>query len=247
MNKLLKFPKGTKIVVLTDLHLGHDRGFLLEPRFNALPNEVKARYGDGWTVEEHAEWIKEEWDKHIDGETVVFNLGDVCFNDPKGDNFDLFSRLPCKDHYVLWGNHNSGSKQCYDAALSDLFSEMKVNPTEHFQAIPEVYPLKFNNVTFAGRELTIRVGRQEICMSHFPKLIWDHMSRGSFSLSGHSHGNSPERNPEAPLQKALDVGVENAIKFNGTPFFTLDEIESIMASKTIEILDHHDSTEAPSN
>ena len=234
MNRLIKYPKGTKIVVFSDLHLGHDRDFLLNPRgFDS--------------VNRHKEWIFEQWAEHIDEDTVVFNLGDVCFNDAKGETFTEVSKLPCKEHLVVYGNHNSGLKQCYNEAVKDFFEDLCVTATAEFWAKPpEVYPLDFNNVTFVGNEVTVRVGRQEICLSHFGKRIWDHMSRGSWNLHGHSHGNDVGRNLEEPFQKALDVGVENAIKFNGTPFFTFDEIESIMATKTIKVLDHHDGTEAPS-
>lgn len=224
MRRVLKLQTDQKILFCSDLHLGHQREFLFGPRGFS-------------TIEEHDDFIFQSFQDLVDGDTVVFNLGDVCFNDPDGKRFSSLADMPCKKHYVLDGNHNSGMKQCYDISKREMFPH---------NLDMEFYPLVYRNVTFVGREVTVKVGRQEICLSHFSKLIWDHMSMGAWNLHGHSHGNLKGRNPDAPLQKALDVGVENAIMFNGTPFFTFEEIKDIMETKTIQILDHHTGKETPS-
>jgi len=227
MQRILKFTKeqSDNMVFVSDLHYGHDRDFLYRPRGF-----------DG--VKEHNRWIREQWDEHVDMNTTVFNLGDVCFNDPRGDTFTEISKWGCREHYVLFGNHNSGMNQCYQIALQAWYEEMGVEFTEKLKY--EVYPLEFNNVVFCGEDLVIRVGKQEAHMSHFPKRIWDHVGRSSYALNGHSHGNDKERTPSHPNGKSLDVGVENSIKHDDKLFFTFREVVEIMSTKSIEVLDHHD-------
>jgi hypothetical protein len=76
-------------------------------------------------------------------------------------------------------------------------------------------------------------------MSHFPKRIWDKMSHGARHVSGHSHGNDKGRNLNNEFGKCLDVGVENALAYNGKFFFTFEELEAIFKNKENLCLDHH--------
>lgn len=229
MNRILKFKRDDKIVFLSDPHLGHDRDFLYEPRGCK-------------SVEEHTDMFLKSWNEHIDENTIVFSLGDICFNDGDGKRFDMYSRLPCLKHYVLYGNHNSGLRQAYNAAREHFFDQLGVT---NYPDV-EVYPVDYNNVTFCGEDLVIRVGKKEIHMSHFPKRIWDHMGRNAFHLSGHSHGNDNGRNVGTGEGKCLDVGIENALKYNGNICFTLDEIYKILDSREIVTVDHHDENTNPS-
>ena len=230
MNKLLKFPKAQfpKLVFISDMHYTHDREFLWGDRGFA-------------SVEKHDAFLIENWHKHIDEDTVVFNLGDVVFRDPDAKKFEFISNLPCKAHYMLFGNHNSGSKEVYKAKVKSILGDQM---GEDF----ELYPVPHNNVIFCGEDLAIRVGKKEIHMSHFPKRIWDHMAGygKSIHLSGHSHGSDEERNVASTKGRCLDVGVENALKYSGNIFFTYDEIIDIMETKVVQQLDHHDENTTPS-
>ena len=240
MNKILKLNEEDRrnSVFVSDFHLNHDRDFLWKPRgFNS--------------VHEHFEWIKSQWKEHITPETIVFNLGDVCFGDPKGELFDNLSRWECKKHYVLWGNHNSGTMQCYKKARQEYFNTLSNGRVDDLISIgrkrdislAEVYPLDYNNVVFCGNDLVIRAGRNEIHCSHFPKRIWDHLGRGALHVSGHSHGSDKARRPEAnSVGKSFDVGVENAIRYGNKFCFTYQEVLDICSKKDIVVVDHHDSS-----
>lgn len=253
MNRILKFNRDQKILFISDLHLGHERDFVLKPRWDALPEETRERLSRGfqipeggyWNAEQFYQWFQDEWDNK---DTIVFNLGDVCFNDPKGERFHEVTKLPCKKHYVLWGNHNSGMKNVYQSAKTICFKSLDEDyPQEAIDAL-EVYPLNYNNITFVGREMTIMVGKKEIHLSHFAKRLWDHSSRGSWNIHGHSHGSDKSRNIGAVNGgKGLDVGIENAIAHNGSIGFTFHELYDIMKERDILVLDHHNGTEAPSN
>ena len=239
MNKIIKITQeeSENLLFCSDLHRGHAKDFLLNPRRDGLGIQ-----GD-WTSDDHVKWQDEQWDKYVTEKTTVINLGDVCFGDPEGKEFERLSKFTCKNHYVLEGNHVSGQKQCYNKAIRDYFENIYGCPISDrsIKELPEVYPLKFNNMTFCGNDLTLRIGKKGIICSHFPKRIWDHMGRNSFSLSGHSHGNDSNRNVSAKNGKALDVGVENAIIYGDKMFFSYQEIRDIMKNKTVELIDHHDS------
>lgn len=230
MHTILKFPVTTKFAFLSDIHYGHDREFLWKPRgFNS--------------VDEHSEFIVDNWRKHIDEDTIVFNLGDICFNDAKGNNFRMISNLPCKTQYVLWGNHCSGQNQCYKEAKETFFNDLGVTNIPDV----EIYPLPFNNMVFCGNDLVIRIGKTEVHLSHFAKRIWDHMAnRKSLHFSGHSHGNDSGRNPSTGTGKCLDVGIENAINETGNIFFTYEQLVDILDKREVELHDHHDTSTQPS-
>lgn len=208
---MLKTVKATgKVVILSDLHMAHNREFLWGRRgFNS--------------VEEHARFIREQWFELIDEETTVFNLGDSHFGDPEGKAFEDFTTWPCKVQYYLWGNHNSGSKQVYNRETQGM----------------EIYPVRVGNVEFVGQNLTAYINGKHYEMSHFPKRIWDKMAHGARHVSGHSHGNDVERNLENNLGKCLDVGVENALEYSEKFFFTFEELEDIFKNRLNPSLDHH--------
>lgn len=242
MLKQLKFTaeEAKDIVLISDLHLNHDREFLWGKRKNLF---VKNPPFDD--CESHKNWILDTWREKLAGK-IVFNLGDHCFNDPKGETFTELSQLPCKKHYALWGNHNSGSKYCYEKACEAFYRGFNPDYAGNYSELPELYPVNYNNVTFVGHDLTVRVGKKEIILSHFSKRIWNNMGRGSLHASGHSHSSDSQRNVGCKTQKALDVGVENAIMYDDKFWFTYEEFKSIMDIKTFEKVDHHDPNTNPS-
>lgn len=246
MIKTIKIKKEdeSKVVFVSDLHLNQGKQFLLDGR-NWFTTSVPFT-----TFEEHDEWIFREWEKHL-SDKIVFNLGDAVFRDSEGKVFEKLSQLPSEKHYFLWGNHNSGAKQCYFKTLYDVKHAARL---EKFDL--EIYPLQFNNITFCGTDLKIFIGKQEISLSHFPKRIWDNMSdkrqkfknapKPAIALSGHSHGSDTTRNVDWVSGKSLDVGVENAIKYDDKFFFTWEEVRDIVSRKSVVILDHHKGQENPS-
>lgn len=59
----------SKVYFISDLHLGHKRIL-----------EIAGSYRGGTTVEEHDEWIVEQWNSVVTKRDKVFLLGDVCFD-----------------------------------------------------------------------------------------------------------------------------------------------------------------------
>lgn len=221
MRKIYKFNKDQKILFCSDFHLNQDKEFLYRGR-------------GFFSQKEHDDWIFSEWERLVDENTIVINFGDAVFRDGKGEKFSQLADLKCDKHYYLFGNHNSGAKQCYSQSLSSI----KMSGYE-------VYPLGFKNVTFLGYEMIFKYCDYFFICHHFPFYIWDGMSGGRnlnpvIMLSGHSHGSDPTRLVESKQGKQLDCGVEVAKKYNNTPFFSIEEILNIMKYKQIQIKDHHD-------
>jgi hypothetical protein len=81
--------------------------------------------------------------------------------------------------------------------------------------------------------------KYHMTLCHFPISIWNHKQHGAMMLTGHSHGNFEQSNLQSTDSKILDVGVDNAIKYNGNCVFNWNDIKKIMNKKTIQNLDHH--------
>ena len=65
------------------------------------------------------------------------------------------------------------------------------------------------------------------------------MQHGVWHLCGHSHGNYPNINADVTQGKILDVGVDNALKLEGLPVFTYEQVWNIMQKKEVVVKDHH--------
>lgn len=222
MNKPLRFSSKThQLLWLSDAHMNHT------PSWVDTPPLWKTR---GFaSIEEHDTWLKAKWHELVTPETIVFNLGDVVFSDPKGEAFRQFTLLPGRI-LALSGNHWSGFRQVYREAA-------KARGIEEHETI---YPLTVNNLTFMGESMHAFIDGVSVYMTHYAQYIWPEMKAGGWSLVGHSHGRCVELNPEDTTHgKALDVGVDNAIRLTQTPFFTWDQVQRIMAKKPIVTHDHH--------
>jgi len=90
------------------------------------------------------------------------------------------------------------------------------------------------NVVFIGNHQEIWIGKQQIIMNHFPLRIWHGDARSSWMLSGHSHLQDKGRRPESADQKGLDLGWDYK-----NDVWTYSEIEDVMSTKSIRILDHN--------
>lgn len=84
-----------KIYITSDLHLGHDKDFVVAERgFN--------------TVCEHDAAIKNNWNGLIDEEDEIYLLGDVMLGDVE-NGLNILSSLKGKIH-IIRGNHDTDEK-----------------------------------------------------------------------------------------------------------------------------------------
>lgn len=211
--------KYNRVLFCSDLHYFHSRDFLYKPRgFDS--------------AEKHSEFIRREI-QSLHPEDVVFFLGDFALNCPLEKSRELLEMFPCKT-FMIAGNHNSGVRQAYEDALEE-------------RGIPkgvEYAPIRIaENVTYLGECFELDVDQHRFFCRHFASLLWDGINKGPnyrMALVGHSHGNFKELNPgQDGFGKILDVGVDNALKYNGTAFFTLEQVVKILNQKKNAGYDHH--------
>jgi len=203
-----------KIKINSDFHYGHDRDFLYGPR----------GFSSG---KEHSDWIDAQI-ASLDPDDLLICLGDVGLGIGADSIIDFIERIPCET-LMVWGNHNSGVYQAYKNNLPLGFDNH------------EVYPLRIaKNVTMMGESFLLDVDRDRFFCTHMAPLVFHDQNRGRVCLCGHSHSNLKQINPDRDdFGKILDCGVENAKMFNGTAFFEIDEVVSILAKKNSSKLDHH--------
>lgn len=91
----------SKFLFISDLHWNHNP-----------PWEIPIWKVRGFnSPEEYNEGEISAWNKTCDESSIVYHLGDLIFNDGKGEKFiQLISRLRFKELYLLMGNHHSGYK-----------------------------------------------------------------------------------------------------------------------------------------
>lgn len=215
MNKILKFrwEDRSKHFWVSDLHTYHD------------PNwTIPIWEGRGYrNAQECAEHQIQKINERVGPDDILWNLGDNFLNSSDDQCKKWWAAIKCRNIKYIWGNHESCPYRIYKDRVKEQYGLDDV----------EVYPLTYSNVTFLGNHQEIYIGKQLIVMNHFPLRIWHKDSRSSWNISGHSHLNDDGRRPEAANQKGLDVGWDYK-----RDVWSFEEIEDIMSTKTIKILDH---------
>ena len=237
------------IYLCSDLHLFHNRPWIVQARgFN--------------TIQEHDKWILDQL-YSLTEDDLLINLGDFTLMSSVEDTKEIINNIKAR-HLLIWGNHCSFTSKIYWEALHKFWHELGV--TEELSPVVdtrkrfiELYPLSIfekgeevgivhpsekldrkmqHNITFMGESATFNIGNSHYYCRHIAPLLWDKMGFID-SLVGHSHSNLANAQPEDTQGRILDVGVDNAKKYNGTCFFTIEEINEIMKHKISLKLDHH--------
>ena len=220
MRNVIKIDQSKRLFFVSDLHLNHDKEFLWGKRGYQSSSE-------------HIEGLLSRLAEIADDDTVLINLGDSTFRDPKHEMFDRLAALPFHKHYHVWGNHPSGAKQAYQKAVRSLIPNVWSDNVE-------VYPADFKNVTFVGWQALFSYQRQMIHAQHFPLEIWDEMKNGVWHVCGHSHGSLDKTNGDVVTNgKIMDVGIESALDNFGDSVVSFDQVNQFMAKRPIIKKDHH--------
>ena len=218
----------SKLFLVSDTHFRHDKPFLYEKR--GFKN-----------IQEHDETLIRRWNETVRPQDHVLHLGDFILGAGQNSEkvaHEILGQL--NGHIgILWGNHVAGISTIYKKLVQDL---LKCDARDQI----EVYPMKYNErITFLGNQCLAQVKTLTkthfVFCSHFAHRVWIDGNKGILSASGHSHGSDKESNPDWPHHKRLDVGIENF----GKPL-DFDEFLSIMDSKSIQPVDHHDASVNPS-
>lgn len=212
----LKSSPDTKIWFISDLHLGHDKPFILGPR----------KYANVTEAYEHTFKMLHE---HIGPNDIVFNLGDAVIG-AKARTSEFANRLlrfPCKAQYYIWGNHNAGMQELYDSCRFDLGL---------LNDDIEIYPLNFPGTPFhfMGHRMEATIDGIPLVMDHYPIESWNHIGKGAFMIHGHCHRNLKENAD----MKRVDISWE----WKRRPV-EWDELRRELVNRKGLVVDHHGKEE----
>lgn len=240
MLKILKFSGlECNFFMISDLHVNHSKSFLFGKRYGI----DGVMYKD---IESHDSALVTNWNSVCNGESIVFNLGDVIFNDPDGTGFEnLMRRLSFNKHYIFLGNHVSGHRQIYLKTLKSAFPNAFIN--DELSPAFEVYPLSYNvngdpnkQVIFVPQYAEVQINSTKLVLSHFPIRSWNYMGHGSLMIHGHQHYSDPSSHAvNLDSGKVLDVSVEGLCAYNEGKPINLIQIKKILDKKKIKEVDHH--------
>lgn len=203
----LKTEKNDAVMVVSDLHLNHDRDFIWKRRAKLLPRTTIA------DVESYNAYILDSLYTACstlakEGKTVyLLSLGDNWFHDEAGVVARQLLALPFEHMYSLAGNHVSGIRAV------------------------EMQPELSCRMTLLRDTTCLQVSRtRSVLLSHYPLLDVSPSLLGT--LCGHSHGSIPALNEgDNTLGRIFDCGIDNAIRLKKRPYFMLDECISYLAEK----------------
>jgi len=217
MYKILKFKweDRQKHYWVSDLHTNHDPNW-------EIPIWKSRGYSSAKECSQHQ---IDKINERVGENDILWNLGDNFLNSSDGEVIEWYKKINCKNIYYLFGNHESVPYRLYKNMIKEKYNEDI-----------EVYPFNgktLPNVHFFGNHLEIYIGKKQVIMNHFPLRIWHKDSRSAWMLSGHSHLNDLGRRPESAYQKGLDVGWDYK-----NDVWSFDEIEEVMSTKSVEVLDH---------
>lgn len=159
-----------EIFVMSDLHFGHGKDFILGPR-NFL------------NTQEAINSITEGWNSTVSNNDVGFLLGDnvVGAGDSSSEIFEnIISKFNYKSLYLMAGNHHASyfsflNKFRDSVEHSDDFS-YKINYYgKSIYLIPNIFEVLYKGTVFV--------------LSHYPILSYNYMSSDSIHIFGHVHNN----------------------------------------------------------
>jgi calcineurin-like phosphoesterase family protein len=216
MKTLTLDSKKQRIWFTADLHYGHGKPFIIDPR--------------GYkTLSEAMEDTRHKWKQYISPTDIVINLGDQIVG--AGQNTKQFVHdllaLPCAHQYFIWGNHNAGMKDAYTESMA--LSGHDANEYEIYPWSLAAYPF-----TFLGNYAEVMIDHTHVVLSHYPIASWNHVSKGAYMLHGHCHGNLKDEK----TMKRLDIGWD----WKNRPVEWNEIVRELENRKTVPV-DHHGSPE----
>lgn len=167
------------------------------------------------SIEEMNESLIKKWNDKVGENGIIYFLGDLSMGGFEKTK-EITDRLLGEIH-VIMGNHDDYK------VLSKL---------NRFASIDRGY----REIWIEDKDVE-RDGKQQICMSHYPMIVWNRHHRNSWHLHGHEHQslvNTPF-GKEYYKRKVIDVGCNG---HNYEPI-SYTEIKDIMKTRIISTIDHH--------
>lgn len=216
----IKRGQDKKVFFWSDLHLCHEKDFILVPRgFNCAK-----------TAKDE---LRNRWLKKITNNDIVFLLGDNIVgagNNGEKELTNFLHSVPFKEVYLMPGNHVSG--------FNSIVRQLQYKGASFNENLIFGYDLEENKrINIIPNYFEISVEGQLVVMSHYPLLSWNKAGKGAWMLYGHVHNNLKKTEwirDNYFKGKCLDLGIE------ATPEpLEFAEIQKIMQHKDILKIDHH--------
>lgn len=210
--KPLRFQEREDIVLWSDLHLRHERSFILEPR--GYPSHL----GIPCSKAHDANIIK-SLQEFCGPETTLFLLGDTIFGiDAEQYWWEFLASFTAKRVFIMPGNHFAG----LEPIMRSKGCHFKSPCGKDIRLIPNIFE--------------IEVGNQMAILGHYPVASWNKIGKGAIMIHGHCHSNLIRTELGYTLYKGriCDIGVECRPK----PV-TFQELVDEFAKKPIVTTDHH--------
>lgn len=229
------------IYFTSDTHYGHKnicRGTSSWDRVEEGSNHQSTRDFD--TLEDMNYALVKGINDYIGPDDELWHLGDWSFGGIQ-NIWNFRRQINCENINLVFGNHDEHIEKNKKIEISQ---EDGLKYTEKFgkiiykyeldnkKLVPKVYLQDLFKSTQYYKELSIE--GHKICLLHYGMRVWNKSHKGAIHLYGHSHDTLPG------VGKSMDVGVDVAFRMFGEyrPF-SWKEIQSIMAKKETEIVDHH--------
>lgn len=160
----------------------------------------------------------DEHNKVVGDKDIVFHLGDFTFKSQELA-FDIIKQLNGQ-HVFIRGNHDYWTQTNENRLFEDIVRLVGPNRVLDILDYKEIF-----------------VGKNHLCLFHFPMLTWHKGSSGSIHLHGHCHGNVDQKNIDDNV-KRIDVGVDSAFKVFGEyrPFH-IDEVLELVKDRARNTID----------
>lgn len=211
---MLKLNKDINLWIWSDIHFNHKNlckgvsswGDNIEDpveKEEYLSRECR----DFDTLEEMNEAILESG-KLINDEDVVIFCGDLLFGDKEAGWKILSDHFNFKNWIWILGNHDCDW----------------IDKSAHAG--------KKEGFMFVGDYLQVSYRKQRMCCFHYPMKEWDKRAKGSWAITGHSHGNYPYTDGELGLDVGWDI-FRKPLAF--------EEVHAIMGEKKPVNVGHHRS------
>lgn len=101
----------SQVRFISDLHLGH----------KSICEFSGPQRGGVSTVEDHDQWIVNQWNSVVQKNDLVWILGDVCFD---ADKLSLLKKMKGNKHLIL-GNHDKFSISLYSQYFNKIHGFLK--------------------------------------------------------------------------------------------------------------------------
>lgn len=217
MTNIIKYYNTTNVFFFSDLHIGHERDFILHPR--------------GFkTAKESEDTLINNWNSVVNDNAVCFLLGDSVVG--AGENskqkfVDILAKLNYRELYIMPGNHFAGYKQFLNYHIHDGCGELL-----RFE-----YDFNGKTVYLIPNYYELVVKNQFFVLSHYPILSYNNSGKGAIHLFGHVHGNlnKTELGRLYLSGRVLDVSPESI----GNYPISYSKIMEIMKERKPLELDHH--------